>query len=253
MHRQRSPPQSELAASITKINKEKSMHNIDRTNLESNYGAYSGEYDAGEYSYEFESDQEFETYDQEGPFSEAEEMELAAELLAVSNEAELDQFLSDLFKKASRAVGGLIKSPVGSALGGALKGVAKQALPMLGSAVGNALVPGVGGALGGKLASAAGRMFGLELEGLSYEDQEFEVAKGVVRLAGAAASNAAQAAPSTPPQQVVQSALTEAAQQHAPGLLSGAPKAAARPNGRCPHKNSGRWVRKGNVIILVGA
>src|SRR5215475_2084865 len=121
MHRQRPPLQSEPAASITKINKEKSMHNIDRTNLESNYGEYSGEYDAGEYGYEFESDQEFETYgeySQEGPFSEAEEMELAAELLTVSSEAELDQFLGNLFKKASRAVGGLIKSPIGRALGG---------------------------------------------------------------------------------------------------------------------------------------
>lgn len=205
-------------------------------------------YDAGEYGYEFESEQEFETYGgygQEGPFSEAEEMELAAELLTVSNDAELDQFLGNLIKKAGRAVGGFIKSPVGKALGGALKGVAKQALPMLGSAVGNVLLPGVGGAVGGKLASAAGRMFGLELEGLSYEDQEFEAAKGVVRLAGAAASNAAQSAPAAP-QQVVQSALTAAAQKHAPGLLSAAKhQAAARPNGACPHKSNGRWCVRG--------
>jgi hypothetical protein len=237
--------------SITKINKEKSMHNIDRTNLESNYGAYSGEYDAGEYGYEFESDQEFETY---GPFSEAEEIEMAAELLSVSSDAELDQFFGNLIKKAGRAVGGFIKSPVGRALGGALKGVAKQALPVLGSAVGNAILPGAGGVVGGKLASAAGRMFGLELEGLSYEDQEFEAAKGVIRLAGAAASNAAQAEPSTPTQQVVQSALTDAAKKHAPGLLSGAKaQAAARQNGACAHKSNGRWVRKGNSIVLMGA
>jgi hypothetical protein len=65
-------------------------------------------------------------------------------------------------------------------------------------------------------------MFGLELEGLSYEDQELEAAKGVIRLAGAAASNAAQAEPSTPTQQVIQSALTDAAKKDAPGLLSGA-------------------------------
>src|SRR6266540_3069322 len=148
-------------------------------------------------------------------------------LLSVSDEAELEQFLGDLIKKAGRAVGGVIKSPVGQALGGAF---------------------------GGQLASAAGKMFGLELEGLSYEDQEFEAAKGVVRLAGAAASNAAQAEPSTPPQQVVQSALTESAQRHAPGLLSGAqPQGAARPNGACAHKSNGRWVRRGNAIVLMGA
>src|SRR5262249_44975728 len=140
---------------------EEFMHNIDRTTLESNLGEYGageygageygageygageygageygpGEYGAGEFGYESEGNQEFETYNeyqQESPFSEAEEMELAAELLTVSNEAELEQFLGSLIRKASRAVGGFIKSPIGQALGGALKGVAKQALPMLG-------------------------------------------------------------------------------------------------------------------------
>jgi uncharacterized protein (DUF697 family) len=225
------------------------MHNIDRTNLESNYNEYLAE----EYGYETGSDNEYETYseyDQESPFSEAEEMELAAELLSVSNEAELDQFLGKVIKSAGRAVGGIIKSPVGKALGGALKGVAKQALPAVGGALGNALLPGVGGVVGSKLASAAGKAFGLELEGLSYEDQEFEMAKGVVRLAGAAASNAAKASPSTPPQQVVRTALTEAAKTHAPGLLSGAhPKAGAGQ--KCQHQSAGRWIRRGNTITLM--
>src|SRR5262249_15629973 len=110
------------------------------------------------------------------------------------------------------------------------------------------------GVVGAKLASSAGKMFGLELEGLSYEDQEFEAAKGVVRLAGAAASNAAQAEPSTPPQQVDQSALTESAPRHAAGLPSRPQtQGAARPNGACAHKSNGRWVRRGNDIVLVGA
>jgi hypothetical protein len=227
------------------------MHNIDRTNLESNYG----EYLTGEFGYEFEGDNEYEIYSeysQEGPFNEAEEMELAAELLSVSSEAELDQFLGDLMKKAGRAVGGVIKSPVGKALGGALKGVAKQALPAVGGVIGNALLPGLGGVVGSKVASAAGKAFGLELEGLSYEDQEFEVAKGVVRLAGAAAGAAAQASPSTPPQKVVKTALTEAAKAHAPGLLSGA-QSQAGPGQKCNHQSTGRWIRRGNTITLMGA
>ncbi|HKX33228.1 MAG TPA: hypothetical protein VJ302_36465, partial [Blastocatellia bacterium] len=95
---------------------------------------------------------------------------------------------------------------------------------------------------------------GLELEGLSYEDQEFEIAKGVVRLAGAAAGNAAQAAPSTPPRQVVQTALTEAAKAHAPGLLGGAQPQTAPPRGqKCQHQENGRWIRRGDTIILIGA
>ncbi|MEN3329823.1 MAG: hypothetical protein V7638_4630 [Acidobacteriota bacterium] len=125
------------------------MHNIDRTNLESNYGEFNGEY-AGEYGNEFSGEfaneypnefgQEMETYgeySQEGPLSEAEEMELAAELLTVQNEAELEQFLGKLIKKA----GGFLKSGIGRQITGALKGVAKSALPMLGAAAGNFIVP----------------------------------------------------------------------------------------------------------------
>jgi hypothetical protein len=270
------------------------MHNIDRTNLESSYGEYSGEYAGGEYSGEYadeypgeytgeypaeyageysgeyageypgeyageypgeyagESGHELETYGEdshESPFSEAEEMELAAELLTVQSEEELEQFFGKLFKRA----GGFLRSGIGRSLVGALKGVAKKALPILGSTVGNLIVPGVGGAIGAKLASGASGMFGLELEGLSYEDQEFEVAKQVVRLGGAAASNAAQSPSSAPPMQAAQTALTSAAQQFAPGLLrSDAYRYDRQRTGRCRHRNAGRWVRRGNGIILLG-
>lgn len=234
------------------------MHNIDRTNLESNYGEFNGEYAgqyAGEYGNEFpgEFGQETETYgeySQEGPFSEAEEMELAAELLTVQNEDELEQFLGKLIKKA----GGFLKSGIGRQITGALKNVAKSALPMLGAAAGNFILPGVGGAIGGKLASAAGGMFGLELEGLSYEDQEFEIAKQVVRLGGAAASNAAQAPPNAPPMQAAQAALTSAAQQFAPGLLrpGTSPSNQQQQRRKGHQRNTGRWVRRGQEIVLLG-
>ena len=250
------------------------MHNIDRTNLESNFGEYAGEYAneyageyagefpgeyAGEYANEFvgeypgEFGQETETYgeySQESPFSEAEEMELASELLTIQNEVELEQFLGKLIKKA----GGFLKSGVGRQLTGALRGIAKKALPVLGAAAGNFILPGVGGAIGGKLASAAGNMFGLELEGLSYEDQEFEIAKQVVRLGGAAAATAAQAAPNAPPAQAAQAALTTAAQQFAPGLLrpGSSPSGAMNQRRRCRHRNTGRWVRRGQEIVLIG-
>jgi len=256
------------------------MHNIDRTNLESNYGEYTGEYpgeysgeyvgenpgqNAGEYmgegeyngeseygEYAGEYGQELETYgeySQESPFSEAEEMELAAELLTIQSEDELEQFLGKLFKKA----GGFLKSGVGQQLTGALRGIARKALPALGAAAGNFLLPGIGGAMGGKLASAASSMLGLELEGLSYEDQEFEIAKQVVRLGGAAATNAAQAPQSQSPQQTAQAALTSAAQQFAPGLLQpGTSASPGQQRRRCHHRNSGRWIRRGNGIILLG-
>src|SRR5215510_7233842 len=123
----------------------------------------------------------------------------------------MEQFLGSLIKKAGHAVGGIIKSPVGHALGGILKNVAKQALPMVGSAVGNFVAPGVGGAIGSHLASTAGSMFGLELEGLSNEDQEFEVARQFVRFAGEAAKNALETPPSADPVAAANSAAAASA------------------------------------------
>ena len=61
-------------------------------------------------------------------FNESEVMELAAELLEVRDEAELDRFLGDFLKKAVRTVGNIAKSPIGKAIGGVLKTVAKKAL-----------------------------------------------------------------------------------------------------------------------------
>lgn len=92
-------------------------------------------------------------------------------------------------------------------------------------------------------------MLGLELEGLSQEDQEYEAARQLVRLSGAATTAAAAAPPGASPQQVAQNAAVTAAQQYAPGMLR--PNGAARPHrGR---KNSGKWIRKGGVIIVLGA
>ena len=56
-------------------------------------------------------------------------------LLGVANEEELDHFLGDLIKKAGRAVGKFVKSPVGKAIGGVLKTAAKTALPLAGTGV----------------------------------------------------------------------------------------------------------------------
>ncbi|HEV7514827.1 MAG TPA: hypothetical protein VGR07_00875 [Thermoanaerobaculia bacterium] len=166
-----------------------------------------------------------------GVFDEVQEMELAAELLEVSNEQELEYFLGKLISTASRAIGSIARSPIGQALGPALKKIAKTALPIAGAALGNFVLPGVGGALGGKLASAAGNLFGLELEGLSPQDREFEVARRFVRLGGAATQRAMRLPPNLPVQRVVRSALITAARKHAPGLLQ--PRAnLRRPVGR---------------------
>lgn len=224
------------------------MHNIDRTQAETTWETEEFETNG----FEFEGDSEgYGEMVMEGLMSEADEMELAAQLLEVSDEAELDQFLGGLFKKVGKAVGGIVKSPIGRALGGALKGVAKRALPIAGGALGS-YIPGVGSALGSRLASSAGQMFGLELEGMSAEDQEFEVARRFVRLAADATQNAIAAPPSAAPQSVAQQAVAAAAQKHAPGLVAGRQTAAAGANGR-RQARSGRWIRRGNAIVILNA
>ncbi len=222
------------------------MHDIDRTQME-----LESEFDEFE-SDQFEFPEELETYgyaETESPFDEIEEMELAAELLGATDEAELDQFLGKLIKKVGRAAGRFVRSPVGQSLGGILKGAAKKYLPILGGAAGTFFGGPAGAAIGSQLASKAGSMFGLELEGLSPEDQEFELAKQFVRFAGAAANEVTTAPPTTDPQTAAKTAVVKSARRFAPGLLRKATGYApfAGRRGR-----SGRWIRRGRKIILFG-
>lgn len=202
-------------------------------------GEFPGEL-AGEFATEFSGE-----FQGESPLNEMQEMELAAELLSVTNEAELNQFLGGLIKKAA----GFIKSPVGKALGGILKGVAKKALPIVGGAIGSFVAPGVGTAIGSSLGSAAGKLFGLELEGLSNEDREFEVARRVVRLGAVAARHAATAPRHIPPHHVARRAMTVAARRHAPGLLT---RPASMPQGT-PTKPTSSWPAGGYRSVAPAA
>lgn len=185
-------------------------------------------------------------------FTESDEMELAAGLLEVTDELELDRFLGNLIRKAGQAVGTFVRSPTGQALGGILKGAAKQALPVVGRAFGGYIGGASGADVGGRVAQAAGKYLGLELEGLSTEDQEFEAAKGFVRFAGEAAKNAATAPPTAPPQAVAQTAVLQAAKRFAPGLLRqvSAPQSATQA-GRPRPTRTGRWLRRGRNIVIV--
>jgi hypothetical protein len=191
---------------------------------------------------------EFEYADMDLPFSEDEEMELAAELLEVSNEEELEYFLGDLAKKAVSATGKFLKSDTAKAIGGALKGVAKQALPAAGAAVGNLMFPGVGGAIGGKLAGFAANALEMEMEGMGPEDLEFEAARRIVRLAGAAGKDAAKVQRGRNAQAAAKTGITSAARKHAPGLVK---PQQSKPGGR-RGASSGRWMRKGNTIVVMG-
>jgi hypothetical protein len=237
------------------------MHDLDRTLLEFSEDADIYEQD------EYGSDgmpashwqDEAEWQDADAVFDELEEMELAAQLLEVTDDDDMDQFLGKLVRKAGKAVGRSVRGPVGRALGNTLRNVARRALPVAGAALGNLVAPGAGGAVGSRLASSAGQLFGLELEGLSPEDAEFEVARRVVRLAGDATRQAADAADDESADDIAKNAVVVAAQQHAPGLAQAVAANGASAGPARTHRGmsrgggrSGRWVRQGDRIILFG-
>jgi uncharacterized protein (DUF697 family) len=226
------------------------MHNIDLTShefeFENEFELEGGEFEfAGEAAGEFEFEAELQ--------SEELEMELTTELLEVSNEQEFEQFLGGLFNKVAKGVSNFAKSGLGKTLIGGLKSIAKKALPIAGGALGNFLVPGLGGAIGSKLGGMASNLFELELEGLSNEDREFEVARRFVQLASDAAKRAAAAAHSgAPARTIVNSALKQAAYNYAPGLLK-TQGGAGVYGGQGPQGgHSGTWQRKGSHIIVYG-
>jgi hypothetical protein len=229
------------------------MHDIDRTMNE--FEPEMDEFETDEFeSDEFENDEfEFDgETDLESPLEEFEEMEYAAELLSIQSEEELDQFLGKLIQRAGR---GLRKiGQVFRPLGGVLKGLAKKALPFVGGALGSFIpIPGVGTAVGTALGSAVGNALEAEFEGMDPEDQEFEMAKRFVRVAGAAVKQAAGAGPDADPQAAVKSAVIAAARRHVPSLGDAMRNGSGYSGGAgAGRRRSGRWIRRGRKILLIG-
>ncbi|MGZ4233879.1 MAG: hypothetical protein ACXVVQ_20960 [Solirubrobacteraceae bacterium] len=205
--------------------------------------SYEGPFETGGYETYQGEDEQFLgdilgalTGEGESPLSEAQEVELATELLEITSEEELEEFLGNLFKGVAKSVGGFIKSPIGRQLGGILKSVAKKALPVVGGALGSFVAPGVGTAIGSKLGSMASGLFEMETAGMSQEQAQFEVARRYVRLAASAAQHAATAPRNAPPPRVVRTAITQAARQHAPGLLRGTSAGTGLPPRQVPRR-----------------
>jgi hypothetical protein len=222
----------------------------------------SSEFESDEFEFELGDEMEFEG-EVESTLDEVEEMELAAELLAVSNEQELDQFLGKLFKRIGKGIRKVGKGlgKVVRPLGGMLKGIAKKALPFVGGALGSFIpIPGVGTAVGSALGSAASKLLEVDLEGMNPEDQEFELARRFVRMASSAAAKAAATPADADPKAAAIRAIKAAAQQlefeggesndEVPAATSTTqPRLQA---GGGPRRR-GRWFRRGNSIVLVGA
>ncbi|MVN77791.1 hypothetical protein GO988_15780 [Hymenobacter sp. HMF4947] len=246
------------------------MHNIDRTLQEFETGAATnGEYEnsfetSGEYGQEL--GQEFEQEFSNETFELSNEQEqLANELLEVSNEQELSHFLGGLIQKAAGAASGLLKSPVGQGVGRYLIDLGKKTLPGLASQAGAALGGKLGaqgarlGAQAGQwagtqatnwLASNAQRVFGLELEALSPESQELEIARSYVRFATDVARRAHHAQRRQPHLRLGalgRQVLSASAPLYAPGLLQ---EPLPMLSGPARRAESGSWVRRGGTLVL---
>jgi hypothetical protein len=241
------------------------MHDLDRTQLEAAEGYEFGSVRSDEFgpggSGEIQETGRFDEYagqvpghqapEHQSALGEQREMELAAELLEVSSEEELEQFLGNLIGSVQQGIGRFMRSDTGQALGGllkdSLKDLTKKALPVVGRSIGQWVSPEGGGEPGARLASAAGALLGLELEGLSGEDREFEVSRQLVRFTGSAVQHAALAPRGVPGPVAARAAVQRAARTYAPGLL---PRLQGRSTRLWPR--SGRWVRRGRAIVLFG-
>lgn len=180
--------------------------------------------------------------------SEEAQMDLAAELMELESEEDFENFLGDLISQGAAAAGKFISSPTGQALGGVLKDAAKQILPVAGQAVGAYFGGPAGSQIGGALGTAASDA--LEAE---TDDQEWEAANVFVKVAVDTVNNAAEAPAGANPFAVAHDALVEAAKLHAPHLV-GTLSNGRRHGGEAPRHGyrSGRWVRHGRRIIVLG-
>jgi hypothetical protein len=159
--------------------------------------------------------------DRQAALAATEEMQHAAELLDRVDEGELSGYLVELIDRAGRRA----DQPVRRALATILERTARRLVRQTGA------LP----------VASAGRVFGLELEGLSPEDQAFEVARHFVRFASEAADRAGRGADVGSPEAQARRAARSAARTLAPGLLP----ALSGDN------STGAWVRRARQLTVL--
>jgi hypothetical protein len=133
--------------------------------------------------------------------TESEALELAARMLDAHDDAAFDHLLAVAMAHAAARSGVLLSPELGRALGALLKKVARKCLS----------------------GSMAASELGLELEGLSELESEFETNLQLVRLAGEAARQAAEEFFMEAPDRAARAALAAAADLYAPPLVLSGP------------------------------
>ncbi|MCC7597930.1 hypothetical protein IGS61_10555 [Janthinobacterium sp. FW305-129] len=164
------------------------------------------------------------------PLQQEDELALAAHLLELQGPAQFDAFLAR--QLGATAAGQQVRGTL-------LEGPLRQ---LLGKVVAP-LLPLHGGSPQALKRRAAG-IFGMELEGLSPEDKEFELARQVVHLIDAVNTALAQdGMDRRAPGARVETALLQVARSVAPGLL--------RQAAQTPGRDAGRWRREGGHIVVL--
>ena len=204
----------------------------------------------------------YESAEEPVPLQEQEAM--AYELMGLSSEPEMDEFLGKLLRRVGKGlkqIGGRILPQALPFLKGPARQLLAKALPFIGTAAGS-IVPGLGNVLGGAAGAALGKMISSEggdigpeplgelvIEGEygTLEEARVDVARRLVRtLSQATAAAATDPRAAANPAAVARDALSQAVQQHLPPRVRRV--LAARRGGGA----SGRWMRRGNRIILLG-
>jgi hypothetical protein len=200
--------------------------------------------------------------------SEAQELELAAELLEVSSEEELENWLATVASQAGRAltsaqraagkaytanapavdrtirVVGTVGPPVTAALlirAGVPPDLAMLRARQMASQIGFA---------GDWLKRSMPQWSKLELEGLSSEDRELEYARRYTRFAHRALRNAWQAPRGMRPARAAWLAVRHAARRDLPGLVPQLTQIFHIGANELPTAGAGRWRRARNAIVI---
>lgn len=158
----------------------------------------------------------------------ADRSEAATVLLEAAERPALPAVLARLLRHAARAAGRSMDVAVEGELVRMLQHASRIALPRAG------IVSGDG-------AARASRFFGIELEGLSPEDQEFEAARRFIQLVEAAAGHAAAGSRRLPPAVAAWLAASRAAKRFAPGWLA----AQRTPPGAAGHQHRSARITAG--------
>lgn len=207
------------------------------------------------------------------PFSDAEETELGFELLHVKSDAALEQFLSNLFKKAWRGIQP-VASEIAKPLSGLFKAVAQRALPSVAAAVDTFPGRPAGGAIAGKLGSLVRQAPEADVAGMAAADRALEKRRHFVRLAGKILPESAKEKlrrKAVSAARVGKFAEARAAAAMKPGAAASRAAQISRTRtevpGRCVCSvcalplvacecrkigRSGRWVRGGSSILVNG-